>query len=179
MFLPFEVPFSVQSPNHIDLSVCLRIAREIGAANRSKVVKTWLNGWVTSHRMHEPTLHTCLLGCADEPDALRHYVCCPRVYAAAKFVVPDTSDNPLIRIGLMYPSKLSLSICACIFSGYHGLKSTIRCNDITVDMDYFSNWCLFAQYLNAEAVGCGLCATLFAPNRFASFLNDPLHSGST
>jgi hypothetical protein len=60
--------------------------------------------------------------------------------------------------------------CACIFSGYHGLKAHIRTLGPDVDMDYPANWCLFAQHVNAEAVECGLCNSLFSPSRFNSFL---------
>ena len=194
LFLPFTVDFGDKSalphdsdgrqsdgnlagrsapPNHIDLADCLKVLSEIGVANRAKVIKTWLNGWATSHRMHEPQLLGCLLGCEGQPDKLSHYVHCPRVFAAAKFVSPETSDDPLIRLGLKQSSKLSLTISACIFTGYHGLKAKIRCNNNSSDMDYFSNWCLFAQHCNAEAVECGLCSTLFAPDSFLCFLNNP------
>ena len=193
LFLPFTVDFGDKSvlpkriagtqsdgncslrvlPNHIDLTECFKVLSEIGVANRSKVIKTWLNGWVTSHRMHEPQLLGCLLGCEGQPDKLSHYVQCPRVYAAATFVIPDTSDDPLIRIGLKFVSKRSLGISACIFTGYHGLKAKIRCNSTPSDMDYFSNWCLFAQHCNAEAVECGLCSTLFASDSFLCFLDSP------
>ena len=47
---------------------------EVGVT--TKAVKTWLNGWVTSYRMHEEVLHNCLLGCIDAPDSLQHYLQC-------------------------------------------------------------------------------------------------------
>ena len=137
-----------------------------------------MNGWITSHSMHKPTLFPCLLVCAGAQDYLSHYVQCPRVYAASKFVVSDTSAEPLIRLGLVHPHKGSLLICACVFSGYHGLKASIRnASSATSDLDFWSNWCLFAQHFNAEAVRCGLSATLFAPSRFLEFLHqqDALH----
>ena len=93
---------------------------------KAKVIKTWLNGWITSHRMHEDLLHECLLGCPDQADKLAHYVMCPRIYATALFFVSSTSSNPLERIGLLHPSQDSLLICACTFSAYHGLKAKIR-----------------------------------------------------
>ena len=85
----------------------------------------------------------------------------------------DISDDSLIRIGLKSTSKLSLGISACIFTGDHGLNAKICCNNTPSDMDYFSNWCLFAQHCNAEAVECGLCSTLFASDSFLCFLDSP------
>ena len=31
-----------------------KVLSQIGIANRAKLIKAWLNGWATSHRMHEP-----------------------------------------------------------------------------------------------------------------------------
>ena len=96
-FLPFVV-----NASDIDLEASLHALKGIGVANRAKVLKTWLNGWVTSHRMSEPVLLNCIVGCADEPDDLKHYLQCSRMYATACFVVQGTSDNPLIRCGIQH-----------------------------------------------------------------------------
>merc|ERR1712129_481930 len=134
------------------------------------VIKTLLNGWITSHRMSEPVLHSCSLCCENQPDRLAHYVVCPRIFAASLFSIPSTSANPLERIGIQHTSKASLMTYGCIFSGYHGPKAHIRTLGPDVDMDYSANWRVFAQHVNAEAVECGLCATLFSPLYFDSFL---------
>ena len=101
LFHPFEIDFV----NTVDINLCLETLKSISPACRAQVLKTWLNGWVTSHRMHEPNLLPCIFGCAGEQDTLSHYVMCSRVFAAAKFVVPLTGDDPLVRCGLSQPSK--------------------------------------------------------------------------
>ena len=67
-FLPYAV-----SATDLDLEASLHALKGIGVGNRAKVLKTWLNGWVTSHRMSEPSLLNCIVGCPEEPDDLRHY----------------------------------------------------------------------------------------------------------
>ncbi len=64
-FLPFAV-----SASDLDLEASLHALKGIGVGNRAKVLKTWLNGWVTSHRMSEPVLLNCIVGCPDEPEPL-------------------------------------------------------------------------------------------------------------
>ena len=174
MFHPFTLEFS-QQPNHIDLHAVFGLLPKIGIACRAKVIKTWLNGWITFHRMHESTMHDCLLGFPEQPDKLTHYVMCPRIFSAASFNVRSTSADPLVRIGLLHPSKENLLICACTFSAYHGLKAKIRAFGPDRDLDSNKDWFLFAQHFNSEAVECGLCDTLFSPIRYDSFLEQ--HSG--
>ena len=58
------------------------------------------------------------------------------------------------------------SFCACIFSAYHGLKAKIRALGPDSDLDYSSNWFLFAQLFKAETVKCGLRGTLLSPVKF-------------
>ena len=164
--------------NHIDLTASLKLFAEVGVACRAEVMKTWLNGWITTHRMSEPVLRSCLLGCRNQPDKVAHYVMCPRIFAATVYNIPATSADPLERIGILHTTKESLMTCACIFSGHHGLKAHIRTLGPDADMDYPANWCLFAQHVNAEAVECGLCNTLFSPSQFNSFLNLPADSSA-
>ena len=179
LFHPFEVLFGTNHLlNHIDLNASLRCFSEVGVACRAKVMKTWLNGWITTHRMSEPVLRSCLLGCENQPDKVAHYVMCPRIFAATVYNIPATSANPLERIGIQHTTKESLMTCACIFSGYHGLKAHIRTLGPDVDMDYPANWCLFAQHVNAEAVECGLCNSPFSPSHFNRFLTPSADSSA-
>ena len=151
---------------------------EISQSARAKVLKTWLNGWVTSSRMTEPELLNCLLGCEGKDDKLLHYLQCPRIYATAKFIASDTSDDPLIRCGLCCPSAHSLLIVSCIFTAYHAVKNSVRNGGLSsVSSDFNPNWCLFASSFHAEAVECRLVSTHFAQNAFQSFLSAAAPSG--
>ncbi len=54
LFHPYDVD--------VDFEVCLNSLELVGLSARARVLKTWLNGWVTSHRMHEPVLLPCIMG---------------------------------------------------------------------------------------------------------------------
>ena len=122
MFAPFAIDFESQ----VNPSRCLGALRGLGASLAVKVFKTWLNGWVTSYRMTEPVLHNCLFGCRGSTDSLDHYMQCPHIFALTSFLIPATNSEPLIRFGLMHPCKEQCKVVACIFSGYHAVKSMVR-----------------------------------------------------
>ena len=54
--------------------------RKLRKHEAMQVIKTWVNSWSTSDRYHEDVLLPCLLGCADKPDDLQHYIHCPRIW---------------------------------------------------------------------------------------------------
>ena len=119
-------PYTLDFDHEINLDLCFAGLSELKPGDSAKVIKTWLNGWVTSHRMHEPVLHDCLLGCVGKPDDLRHYVQCPHMYALIKYFIADTSDYPLARLGLTNPHASCLKCVCCTFSAYHAVKGQIR-----------------------------------------------------
>ena len=158
MFHPFEIEFE----QDVDLGLCFAGLSELRPGDSAKVLKTWLNGWVTSHRMQEEVRHSCLLGCHGKPDSLHHYVQCPHMYALTKFFIDDTSAEPLYRLGLINPHKQCLKVVCCMFSAYHALKAQIRSKQIaapTNDHTTFHSagaqlrrcWSVFAETFAAEA----------------------------
>ena len=52
-----------------------------------------LNGWTTSHRMHDPTRDMCYAGCA-APDTFSHYLCCPEMLRMLDQVSPLPEAAP-------------------------------------------------------------------------------------
>ena len=123
--------------------------------------------------MQEPVRLPCLLGCTDAKDSLQHYLSCPRIFSIAKFIIPETSELPLVRCGLCMPNKVSLLICATTFTAYHAVKAEIR-GFLNVhsseELDFAYNWHVFAQLFSAVAVEHGLTATLFSADSFNNFL---------
>ena len=144
-------------------------------SERAKVVKTWLQGWATTHRIKGDHLHVCMLGCAEGEDSLSHYLNCPRVFGSISFFWPGAPADPVQRCGLCSPSKQTLKWLACTFSAYHDLKSKYSkdfeaSNHVqTHHMDKY--WVFFAQSLRAEAVMCGLTIPHFDPRAFCIFSN--------
>ena len=59
MFHPYDLDFE----QVLDIGASLKDLKKLETNGVSKVLKTWLNGWITSYRMHEDILMNCLLGC--------------------------------------------------------------------------------------------------------------------
>ena len=88
------------------------------------VLKTVVNAWTTSHRLHETSLHPCLFGCRDGTDELKHYLKCGRLWRAVlwsrrcKYV----SAPVLERLCLFNPSHTSAIDLVVAFRVYHDMK---------------------------------------------------------
>jgi len=169
-------PFVLDFENTIDLSDLISRLKPVGPNGVSKILKTWLNGWVTSYRMHEGTLHQCLLGCHDGRDSLNHYVQCPHIYALIKFLHGCPAD-PLQRLALIQPNEEQLKIVCCMFSGYHAIKGLVRSGKFNLrDIDNQApsflreSWSVFAQTFCSEAVMYGLNTRAFSLPCFLNFI---------
>jgi len=95
---------SPQADGALDINSIFETLRKLEGPASIKVVKTWLNGWATSTRMHEDKDLGCLLGCRNQHDSLRHYIHCPHLSALQKFLFQDISEEPIIRFGIKDPS---------------------------------------------------------------------------
>ena len=141
-----------------------------------RVLKTWVNGWATMYRYHEPTLYPCLFGCHAKPDDLNHYVQCPHLYALSKFVRGHASDDPLIRLGLVHPSADVFKHMVCVFAGYHAMRNATRRGEHSLhDSDLCNRqiwrlWRVFAEAYRAEAVELATSHRKFSLPHFFSFL---------
>ena len=168
-------PYDITSTDGINARSALNLLSSLPGSFALRVLKTWLNGWATSHRMHEDPVLKCLLGCRDGRDSLSHYCMCPHMYALVNFLLEDTSEIPLQRIGLRYPSKKSLIDVACMFSAYHAVKSMVRAGKIPVHEDELPTsalklaWSVFAETFVAEAGECGRVCASFSLAKFINF----------
>ena len=88
VFASFDISSRVGGGIEGALSILQLLSGDIAL----KVIKTWLNAWATSRRMHEDPILKCLFGCSDGEDNLAHYVMCPYVYALQSFLFEDTSS---------------------------------------------------------------------------------------
>ena len=103
---------------------------------------------------------------------------CSHLFALTSFSIPATSDEPLVRFGLLLPCKEQSKVVACIFSGYHAVKGKIREQQIhnQSDIDIYSgaalraNWTLFAQTFLADAGELAIPTRAFSVPAFLSFL---------
>ena len=89
--------------------------------DRFKIVKTLLNGWTTSRRLHESFCMPCLFGCRDCQDSFGHYVRCIRLRQLVSFLCNESITSPIQIWSILDPSPEKLKRLACVFTGYHAL----------------------------------------------------------
>ena len=174
LFAPFEVDFD----SEVDLDMALDLLHNLRPNDTLKIIKTWLNGWVTSRRMHEELVLPCLLGCRGCEDSLRHYIMCPHVFAFCKYFF-NSDSCPLIRLGVKHPSINNLKILSCVFSAYHALKGQVRSGNLVVQEDtddkIRTRWSVFAEVLDAEAGERDIDRVAFSLPKCISFLARGAH----
>jgi len=88
------------------------------------VIKTWVNSWCTTSRLHENTQWPCIFGCCDEDDSLSHYLRCPRLWSSIGAVVKSELVflDPVEKMGLVHPTSRKLKLIAVASRVYHALK---------------------------------------------------------
>ena len=114
--------YNIYAGNGANFPDAFEVLDKVGGPVGLKVIKTWLNGWATSHRMHEDPMLDCILGCKNAPDSMNHYVFCPHLFAFQRFLFGNISEDPLIRFGMKSPNSDSFKVLSCLFSAYHALK---------------------------------------------------------
>jgi len=168
LFAPFDI-FAEDGANFGD---AFSLLETVGGHIGLKVMKSWLNGWATSHRMHEDPMLVCILGCSHAPDSLNHYVFCPHLFAFQRYLFDDISEDPLIRFGIKSPGIFSFKVISCLFSAYHALKSEIRAGKINMHANSWLKhaWSVFANACKAEAGELHLSTRAFSLTKFIDFL---------
>ena len=169
IFAPYQVDFDRSG----DLGKAMMLLKQLKSHDALKVIKTWLNGWATSSRMHEDTILPCLLGCECGEDSLKHYIMCSHLFAFCKYLF-KLDSCPLTRLAVKNPTISNLKIVACIFSAYHALKGQVRDGRIDVQEDSRTHirkaWSVFAEALAAEAGEKHIEFVSFSLPKFISFL---------
>ena len=69
--------------------------REAKPSRAAPILRTLLNSWTTTHRVHADQRLRCLWGC-DNIDSLTHYAVCPRLYSFVSVVLPSAVRCPLV-----------------------------------------------------------------------------------
>ncbi len=115
LFAPYIVP-------DFENSNASNVLRSIRKHDAMRVLKTWVNSWATSYRMHEPKLLPCVFGCPAGKDQLSHYVMCPILFALQTLLFPDCSPDPCKRIGLSGLSRQTALVISATFAGYHAVR---------------------------------------------------------
>ena len=76
--------------------------------------------------MNETPLLSCIFGCADQEDNLKHYVSCPCLWtlAASACGLPLASlpSSPFERLCIINRTSFSFKLLGVVFRGYHAMK---------------------------------------------------------
>ena len=169
LFAPFHIDFC----SEVDVDGAFNLLNHLQPQNALKVIKTWLNGWATSARMHEDILLPCLLGCGTGEDSLKHYLQCPQLYAFCRCFF-NTDSCPLIRIGIKNPTISNLKIVSCVYTAYRAAKAQVRECRILMQENAGTTratWSVFADALEADAGEYRIPYVAFSLPKFTSFFN--------
>ena len=88
------------------------------------VLKTWLNAWTTSHRMHEPFIRRCIFGCPDSVDNLAHYVVCDVLWTSVGEATGVRCTTSRERLSLEPVTLDNLYNVVVAFTTYHYCKNS-------------------------------------------------------
>ena len=101
------------------------------------VLKTWLNAWTTSARMHDGHFDQCIFGCDHlVPDCLSHYIRCSKLWTFVDIASSSISSpsspaqqtnmpSPAERLCLSDPSHRSFLLLVVAFTTYHALRADL------------------------------------------------------
>ena len=91
------------------------------------IFKTFVGGWTTSHRMHEPIKLPCIFGCPGESDCQRHYLlCAPLWQICGQALGCEVPIRLSQRLCLVNPSREGARLLALCFQTYHFTKSRLK-----------------------------------------------------
>ena len=77
-------PFDIHADGIVVTKDTMAVVKKTSGSVALKVIKTWLNCWATSRRMHEDSVLRCLLSWSEAQDDVLHYVTCPHMYTLRK-----------------------------------------------------------------------------------------------
>ena len=152
----------VELQNALDLDdLASKINHLPRVTDRFKAVKTLLNGWTTSRRLHESFCMPCLFGCQQSQDSFGHYVRCTRLRQLVSFLCNENLTKPIHIWSIVEPSALKLKRLACVFTGYHALhrhgQDLFASNPTSMTSDFLAvsqwpaAWTVFADFFLVEA----------------------------
>ena len=143
-----------------------------------KVIKTWVNAWATSTRLHETNSLPCLFGCVGMRDDFAHYVECKVLNSLCKFLLESHPQDPLIAFGFLSPSVQHFKQLCCIFSGYHAMHRAAQADESVHQIRTSQSqhrrrlWSVFAEAVAAEARELSISVRQFSLLQFISCLID-------
>ncbi len=90
------------------------------------LLKTFVGGWTTTHRMHEPNKLSCLFGCRHEKDEMLHYIRCTPLWLIVAEAFGCSSALCIEeRLCLRDATPRSMNTHSVVFQTYHFVKASL------------------------------------------------------
>ena len=144
----------------IDFVPILGCARKLPKQVLLTWTKTVVNAWCTSCRMHESVRLSCVFGCFDCVDDVRHYLVCPTLLACAGDEVGICMRDPIRRfpsvlssLGLSPRNGIAFALVYIMFCMYHERKNSLM-NTNTTNIIHETNPIRLIPFSEAEARHC-------------------------
>ena len=97
--------------------------------------KSYIGGWTTSSRMHEPIIRNCLLGFSDRQDNIKHYLQCSPLWQIASGALGVTDPFSLNeRLCIVSPTIGNAQLLALAFALYHSAHNMFKGGDVVSPM---------------------------------------------
>ena len=116
-------------PSGLQFDRAYGIVKQLPAHVALVWIKTLANGWCTSTRFHEKVRFSCLFGCCENCDELKHYLQCSTLVSvcasALKVSVAETwrfLSDPAYLLGLHMGHRGAFYLVCIMFSVYHAFK---------------------------------------------------------
>ena len=126
-------------------------------------IKTYVNGWTTTHRFHEQARLPCIFGCRGCNDTLSHYLSCERLWrVTAKHSRIRIGTSVLDKLGLKHPQPEHFKNLAVAFNVYHALKLSNR--DLIEQALGSRSFETLAQKAKQQAAAANIFLSALIPN---------------
>ena len=134
----------------------MKSCKSLPPSSMMALLRTWSNGWFTTHRTQAKNNGgiklPCIFGCDDEEDSLHHYICCEPLWTLIiSCTVNQTSLLHLPaanKICLVNPSSVNISLWVMAFQVYHALRNTYS-HEITRAVQQ-------SDFSHIAVIACGL-----------------------
>ena len=112
------------------------------------ILKTWSNAWSTTCRIHCTVQLTCVFGCQEAPDDLKHYVSCPVLWKVVGLDDLDLLPEGVVkRLSLLDPSFSSFKNVAKAFHLYNQARKHHSENGVVCNLEVSTRLAKVARHL--------------------------------
>ena len=145
-----------ESPKRFTADIMMKSCDSLPPSSMMALLRTWSNGWFTTHRTQAKNNGgiklPCIFGCDDEEDSLHHCLCCQPLWTLViSCIVNQTSLLQLPaanKICLVDPDSVTISLWVMASQVHHALRNT----DYTKSASHFHR----SDFSHIAVIACAL-----------------------